>query len=175
MPRFAIVVAADAAGGIGKGGKLPWHLKGDMAHFKRLTQEPPTPETVNAVIMGRVTWDSIAVTFRPLRGRINLVLSNNPRLRLPNDVLRSRSLDEALIQLDGVADVGRVFVIGGGQIYRQAVADRDLDAIHLTRVHATFDCDTFFPDIPPGMTLAAQSPPQIEGALTYAFSTWRKC
>jgi dihydrofolate reductase len=175
MPRFAIVVAADEAGGIGKGGKLPWRLKGDMAYFKLLTQEPPSPETANAVIMGRVTWDSIPETFRPLRGRINLVITDNPRLRLPDDVVRARSLDEALIALDGIADIGRVFVIGGGQIYRHAVRHRDLEAIHLTRVHATFDCDTFFPEIPPGMTLAAQSPPQTEGALTYAFSTWRKC
>lgn len=174
MPRFAIVVAADEAGGIGRNGKLPWHLKGDMARFKRLTQEPPTPGTVNAVVMGRVTWDSISAPFRPLRGRLNVVISHNPRLALPDDVLRAFSLDEALVQLDGIADIGRVFVIGGGQLYCQAITHRDLDAIHLTRVHATFECDTFFPPIPAAMALASEST-EREGTLAVTFSTWQKC
>ena len=173
MPHFDIVVAADEAGGIGKQGQLPWHLKGDMAYFKRLTQEPPTADTVNAVIMGRVTWQSIPEKFRPLPGRINVVISGNAAVPLPGDVIRAKSLDEAFATLERMAE-GRVFVIGGGQIYSQAIVHRDLDTIYLTRVHATFDCDTRFPAIPAGFALAFESPPQTEGPLIYRFCEYRR-
>jgi len=174
MPRFAIVVAADDAGGIGKTGQLPWHLSGDMAYFKRLTQEPPSPERVNAVIMGRVTWDTIPGKFRPLRGRLNVVISRNVQLPLPVDVIRAGCFARAVILIDAIADLGRTFVIGGGQIYRQALKHVDLEAIYLTRVHATFDCDTFFPPIPPAFRLVTESPPYTEGGLTYHFCEYRK-
>ncbi len=174
MPHFDIVVAADEAGGIGKQGQLPWHLKRDMAHFKRLTQEPPTADTVNAVIMGRVTWQSIPEKFRPLPRRINVVISGNAAVPLPDDVIRAKSLDEALATLDRMADVGRVFVIGGGQIYSQAIVHRDLDTIYLTRVHATFNCDTRFPAIPRAFALVSESPPQTEGPLMYRFCEYRR-
>ena len=74
-PRaFAIVVACDEVRGIGKGGTLPWKLPGEMAYFKRVTSEAANGK-VNAVIMGRTTFDSIPPKFRPLPGRKNVVLS----------------------------------------------------------------------------------------------------
>ena len=70
MP-FSIIAAVDQSGGIGQGGKLPWNLKGDLKHFKEVTQGQGGPAKLNAVIMGRTTWDSIPARFRPLAGRIN--------------------------------------------------------------------------------------------------------
>jgi len=89
---FDVVVAATAGSfGIGKGGTLPWRLRADMALFKRLTSLPSlSPGKVNAVVMGRKTYESIPLKFRPLPGRRNVVLSRRPDLRealaLPSEV-----------------------------------------------------------------------------------------
>ena len=174
MPAFAIVVAADRSGGIGKSGGLPWRLKGDMAYFKRLTQEAPMPDTRNAVIMGRITWESIPDRFRPLPGRVNVVVSGNRDLVLPADAVRADHLRDALDRLDLMAGIGRVFVIGGGQIYRQALEHPGLDTIYLTRVQAQLDCDTHFPEIPASFTLVSTSGPLADGPLTYGFLVYER-
>lgn len=173
MPRFAIVVAADEADGIGKNGKLPWHLKGDMAYFKRLTTEPPEPGVQNAVIMGRRTWESIPDRFRPLPQRLNVVISNDRELPLPHGAVRADSLDNALERLAATDGLGHVFVIGGGQVFREAVGHRDLEAVYLTRVHTRLPCDAYFSGTPPRLTLVAQSARQQEGDLTYDFRVFR--
>jgi dihydrofolate reductase/thymidylate synthase len=169
VPRFSIVVAADEAGGIGKNGQLPWRLTGDMAYFKKLTGEPPAPGLQNAVIMGRKTWDSIPARFRPLPDRLNVVISRNAALALPPDVIRAESLDRALALVDSTPGAGSTFVIGGGEIFRHAINHPDLGSVHLTCVHATLDCDTFFPAIPARLKLVSQSDLQREGVLTYDF------
>lgn len=72
---FHIVVAHDRSRGIGKDGSMPWNLPKDMSYFKSLTSEPRTPGNRNAVIMGRATWESIPLKFRPLQHRFNIVIS----------------------------------------------------------------------------------------------------
>jgi hypothetical protein len=72
---FQIVVAATRKLGIGKGGTMPWKLPGDIAYFKELTTRTADPAKQNAVVMGRKTWESIPPKFRPLPGRVNIVLS----------------------------------------------------------------------------------------------------
>jgi hypothetical protein len=83
------IVACTRDGGIGKEGKLPWKLSGDMAYFKRVTLDTEdVPGARNAVIMGRKTWESIPNSFRPLPGRLNVVLSRNPKsINLPDGVV----------------------------------------------------------------------------------------
>lgn len=76
-----VVVAATRAGGIGVGGGLPWHLPTDMAFFKAVTARTRDPALHNAVVMGRKTWASISPKFRPLRGRVNVVLSSSADTR----------------------------------------------------------------------------------------------
>jgi dihydrofolate reductase len=129
----SLVVAADERGGIGRAGGLPWHLPEDLKRFKALTLGKP-------IVMGRRTWDSIG---RPLPGRRSIVVTRQRGLVLPG-AETANSLEEAL-QLAG--DVPEVCVIGGAELYRAAlpVADR----IHLTRVHATVEADTFLPPLDP--------------------------
>lgn len=75
LRTFQLVVAATRKLGIGKGGTMPWRLPSDMAYFKALTSATADPSKANAVVMGRKTWESIPPKFRPLRGRVNVVLT----------------------------------------------------------------------------------------------------
>lgn len=119
-----IIVACTSTGGIGKDGNLPWKLAGDMAYFKRTTMDTGKEDAANlrnAVVMGRKTWESIPAKFRPLAGRLNVVLSRNPAsLELPEGVLTCSSLGDAIARVDGLADVCKCFIIGGQSVYTEA-------------------------------------------------------
>ncbi len=78
---ISVVVAATAAGGIGRDGKLAWELPSDMAFFRSTTMAVQQTSKQNAVIMGRRTWSSIPAKFRPLKGRLNIVLSGSADVR----------------------------------------------------------------------------------------------
>ena len=97
---------------------MPWRLSEDLKYFKEVT----TKGGLNAVVMGTKTWDSIPAKFRPLAGRINVVLSRNPgALGLPDDVLGATSLPDALSSIDNRADIDQCFIIGGAEVYREAL------------------------------------------------------
>ncbi|KAK0709137.1 dihydrofolate reductase-like domain-containing protein [Lasiosphaeria miniovina] len=182
--ELTLVLAATRDMGIGLNGTLPWTgLKKEMAYFARVTKRvppsspPPSQQqqpALNAVIMGRKTWDSIPARFRPLRGRLNIVISRSaPLLLFPsatavenaetNVVVMAPSLEQALAYLQQqhtssspshsrnsssettLGKIGRVFIIGGAQMYDAALALRETRRILLTRVLTDFACDTFFP------------------------------
>ena len=133
--RVHLIVAMARNGVIGKGGSMPWHLPEDLAHFKRTTLG-------HVVIMGRRTWDSIG---RPLPGRRNLVVTRDPGWQAPG-AQACRSLPEALACSAPATDV---FVIGGAQLYAQALAG-PVQSLHLTRIDADIEGDTIFPALEPG-------------------------
>ena len=156
MRRFSIVVAATSENlGIGRKGDLPWRLAEDMTFFKNITSKTKEASKQNAVIMGRKTWESIPKKFRPLAGRLNVVLSRNANIRsemeLPDSVLVSDSLENAMATMSGntyTDSVEQVFVIGGGSVYEEALASKLCKKIYLTEVEASIpDIDTFFPSI----------------------------
>lgn len=194
---FVVIVAATAGSlGIGKNGALPWRLAGDMAYFKRCTSTPTpsgatasTAGKVNAVIMGRKTWQSIPERFRPLQGRRNVVLSRNPKarddLRLPEDVLLAGSLTEALSLLSSAAaagntaaEVDKVFVIGGGSVYAEAVASKLCEKVLLTSVTPPAggrfnDCDVHFPALDPEtFKLTKKGEVQEEKGVEFSFDEY---
>jgi dihydrofolate reductase len=125
--KLAIIVAVARNRGIGKEGKLPWHISDDLKRFKALT-------TGHAVLMGRKTFASIG---RPLSNRRNVVLSRTP----VQGVETYPSLASALKAL---ASEEWVFAIGGGDVYRQLL-DR-ADRLYLTMVDSDVDADTYFPE-----------------------------
>ncbi|MBK7535296.1 MAG: dihydrofolate reductase [Myxococcales bacterium] len=144
--EFDLVLAVDAQWGIGKDNALPWpKLSADLQHFQRLTSTAP-PGRRNAVVMGRRTWESKEVGGRPLPRRCNVVLTSRS-LVVPDGVLVASSLEDALTQLGRRAELGHIFVIGGAEIYRLALAHPRCRAVYLTRVAATFGADTFVPDL----------------------------
>lgn len=133
--EIALVVAVADNGVIGRAGTLPWHLPADLKRFRQRT-------VGHHIVMGRRTWASIG---RPLPGRTNIVVSRDRTLALPGCIV-VHSLDAA-IEHARAAGERELFVIGGGELYREALpmADR----VYVTRVHATPEGDTFFPELDP--------------------------
>lgn len=144
--EVSVIVATTPKGGIGKDGSLPWRLPGDMAHFKRVTSSAPDGKR-NAVIMGRKTWESIPEKFRPLPGRINVVLTRTGAAgAYPEGVLTATSLTNALNDLrEKAADLAEVFVIGGQAAYEEAMQMPSCTRLYITRVAKDYECDVFFP------------------------------
>lgn len=131
-PELVLIAAVAQGGVIGLDNRLPWHLPEDLKHFKQQTMGCP-------VLMGRKTWDSLPARFRPLPGRMNVVLTRQADWQAEGAV-RAGSLDEALAQLAGQA---RVFVIGGAELYAAALPQAD--RLVLTEIDATWPGDAFFP------------------------------
>ena len=135
MPLHMIYARA-RNGVIGKQGQLPWHLPEDLAHFKRTTLG-------QAVVMGRVTWESLPEKFRPLPGRTNVVVSRQTSFKATGaQVVSSLEAAMALFPTNEV-----VWLIGGAQLYAQALASAS--QIVVTEIDADFEGDAFAPSLSP--------------------------
>lgn len=133
----ALMVAMSRNRVIGRNNKLPWYLPEDLKYFKRTTLGKP-------IVMGRKTFESIG---RPLPGRANLVVSRNqaweaPGVRVLHNLKAAYESAEAQAEIDGVDEV---MVIGGGEIFTEALPDAD--RLYLTEVHAEVDGDAWFPEL----------------------------
>ena len=129
---ISLLIAMDEKRGIGKAGKLPWHLSSDLRRFRELTMG-------HHLIVGRKTFESIG---KPLPGRHTIVVTCNTNFK-PDGCFVARSVEEA-IALARERGETEAFVIGGAGIYARALDATD--RIYLTEVHAEVDADTFFPE-----------------------------
>jgi dihydrofolate reductase len=139
--RLSLIAAVAENGVIGAGDAMPWRLSSDLKRFKSITLGKP-------VIMGRKTFQTIG---KPLPGRSNIVVSRQSGFA-PEGVLVAPTLDAALVAAEeksGAADEPEIMVIGGGQIYREAI-DR-ADRLYITHVEAAPKGDTYFPAIDPAV------------------------
>ncbi|KAF2182341.1 hypothetical protein K469DRAFT_740282 [Zopfia rhizophila CBS 207.26] len=172
--ELTMITAVERSNGIGRAGDLPWTLKQELKYFTRITKRVPFKATngMNAVIMGRKSWDALPVIVRPLPGRINVIVSrssqavwsqiqeegcNAERIHVVASVGEGVKLLQRLYTFPMYRDVGhtmdelntvklgRVFVIGGAEIYTAALEMRQTVRLLLTRIYADFECDTFFP------------------------------
>jgi dihydrofolate reductase len=133
--EIIIIAAMSENKVIGKDNALPWSIKEDMAHFKKLTKGWPC-------VMGRKTWESLPT--KPLPWRLNVIVSQTMKVdgSFPQDVKIFPSLSAAVENCSGFE---KIFIIGGETIYKQAL---DLaDKIELTVIHKQYDGDAFFPEI----------------------------
>jgi dihydrofolate reductase len=136
--KVSLIVAVSENGVIGKDNDLIWHLPNDMKFFKDTTMG-------HHVIMGRKNFESIPHKFRPLPNRTNIVITRQSDYKAEDSIVVD-SVEEAL----KVAKSNReneAFIIGGGQIYKLALEANLIDRIYLTRIHHSFDGDTFFPEL----------------------------
>ncbi len=137
--KISLIAALSENNVIGKDNKLPWNIPEDLKRFKKLTLGHP-------IIMGRKTFESIG---RPLPGRLNIVISRNFSYQ-DDSVKVMSSLDEAITfakrqeELMPLPHENEIFIIGGGQVFEQAITKAD--KLYLTIVHVTLDGDAFFPD-----------------------------
>lgn len=163
MIRIAHVVAAADNNGIGKDGRLLWHLPNDLKFFKNTTWGMP-------VIMGRKTFESVG---KPLPGRINIVVTKQKNWSAEGVVVAS-SLEDAM-EKARQTDCLEWFIIGGGEIYRQSM-DR-ADRIYMTRVHASLDASVFYPEIDLSkwkLIRFEDFDSDEKHAYPYTFETWEK-
>ena len=161
-PILALIAACARGGVIGIANRLPWHLPEDMKFFRETTRGKP-------VIMGRKTWESLPDAFRPLPGRVNIVVSRNPGFEAPGASVVA-SLEAAVAAADGFETA---FVIGGAELYRQALplADRLL----LTEIDQAYEGDAFFPDFDRSLWHETAREPHIaESGLPFAFVTYER-
>jgi dihydrofolate reductase len=160
---ITLLVAAAENNAIGKNNQLLWSLPNDMKFFKNTTWGM-------AVIMGRKTYESVD---KPLPGRFNIVITRQTDWKAEGVIVAS-DLQDALKKA-AATNCNEVFVIGGGEIYKWAI---DIaDKILITRVHASFDADTFFPaiDETKWQLVANQDfATDVKHAFAYSFQTWQR-
>lgn len=146
---------------IGADGVMPWHLTEDLRHFRALTGSDP-------VVMGRRTWQSLPERYRPLPGRTNIVVTRQRDWSAPGAVV-AHSVEEGLA---AAGDAATVWVMGGGELYRQTlpVADR----LEVTEIDLDVDGDAWAPDPGPGWTRDAG--PWLTGGngMRYRFVTYTR-
>ncbi|MFC0774894.1 dihydrofolate reductase [Terrimonas alba] len=160
---ISLVVAAANNNAIGKNNQLLWHLPNDMKYFKNVTWGMP-------VVMGRKTFESLG---KPLAGRKNIVLTKQDGWKA-DGVVAVKDFNDALFLVREM-DVKEVMVIGGGEIYR-SIFDK-ANRIHMTRVDAEFEADTFFPVIDTKVwRLVSQKNYEADAkhAYNYSFQVWER-
>src|SRR3954471_18997811 len=158
--KLGLIYARARNGVIGKDGGLPWHLPEDLAHFKRLTLGCP-------VIMGRKTWDSLPPRFRPLPGRLNVVVTRQAEWKAGGAASAS-SLAQAIETAKGQP---LVWVIGGAELFAQALPLADVAEV--TEIDADFEGDVFAPKLGPEWQESARERHTAAGGVPYSFVTYR--
>ena len=160
---IALVVAAAENNAIGKNNQLLWHLPNDLKFFKNTTWGA-------VVIMGRKTFESVN---KPLPGRINIVITQQSNWNAEG-VITAHSVEEA-IEKGYQTDCKALYIIGGGEIYKQSLDKAD--QIIMTRVHTHMEGDTFFPEIDPHQwtkTKSTDCPADEKNAFAHTFEVWDK-
>lgn len=178
------IVAVSQNMGIGKNGNLPWPpLRNEFQYFQSMTTGSSVEGKQNLVIMGRKTWFSIPEKNRPLKNRINIVLSRELKEPPKGAHFLAKSLDDALEliedpELTNKVDV--VWIVGGSSVYKEAMNKPGHVRLFVTRIMQEFESDTFFPEIDfekykllpeyPGVPLDVQE----EKGIKYKFEVYEK-
>ncbi len=160
-PVLSLIAAMARNRAIGIENRLPWRLPEDLQYFKRVTMGKP-------VIMGRKTYESIG---RPLPGRTNIVITRSCEWRAEGVVV-AHSVQDALSR---VGDVSEVFVIGGAELYGQALPQAD--RLYLTEIGTDFIGDAYFPEVDMcgWHEVKRESFPDDGRGFGYAFVQYHRC
>ncbi len=158
--KLHLIYAGARNGTIGKDGQMPWHLPEDLAHFKRVTLGQP-------VIMGRKTWDSLPARFRPLPGRINIVITRQSDWQAVG-ALRANSIKEAM-RLCG--DASDAWIMGGAEIYRQAEPLASTAVV--TEIDQDYEGDAFAPELAANWQEVQRESHVAANGLAFSFVTYQ--
>ena len=166
MFKLNHIVCSSSNGVIGRDGNMPWHLPEDLKHFKKTTMGCP-------IIMGRKTYESIG---KPLPGRLNVVLTRDASYNA-DGVEVVTSMDTAIrvakehLQQSG-AEKNELFIIGGGQLYKQTI--NMVDRIYLTKIHRMIDGDTRYVPIPESDFLLVEKKDAENASEKLSFMTYQR-
>lgn len=149
---------------IGRAGGMPWHIPEDFKFFKSTTMN-------HAMIMGRKTWDSIG---RALPGRATVVVTRSKDFKAPQGVIVKPTVDEAIAWCKDHAQTwgAEVFVVGGGEIYRQTLPF--VDKVYLTKVHSEVEGDTTYPEFSTEEFSLISSTPHLDAEVPFTFLTYQR-
>lgn len=148
LKPFSVIVAKTfLKNGIGKNNNLPWKLKNDLKHFKFITESNKNPKLQNSIIMGKNTWNSLPK--KPLDNRLNIIVSNT--LYNENKNRRTKNI-EYIDSFDKALNIAtekseNIFIIGGEQIYKEAINHNLCEKLYITDIYNNYNCDTYFPEI----------------------------
>jgi dihydrofolate reductase/thymidylate synthase len=138
---FSIIAAVSNTNGLGKNGQIPWNEPVDMKYFKEITSKVSDATRQNAIIMGRRTYESL--NGRTLPNRRNIVISSDCN----NTIDWFTSLQSAMDYLWYDKSIEKIFVIGGGQLYQEAIRHRGCNELYINLINTDAECDVFFPEI----------------------------
>jgi len=141
MRKFHIIAGVSKNNGIGFENRIPWNVSEDMKFFKDVTTSVDNPNQINAVIMGRKTFESLKE--KQLKNRLNIVISS----KIYKNVLCFNNLQDALNKLNTLCEIETIFVIGGETLYKEAILHNKCEYIYLNVLDVDVECDTFFPQI----------------------------
>lgn len=159
--KLHLIYARARNGVIGKDNQMPWHLPEDLAHFKRVTLGQP-------VIMGRKTWDSLPARFRPLPGRLNIVVTRQTAWQA-NGALRAESIEHAMQLCGNATDA---WIMGGAEIYRQAEPLASTAVV--TEIDADFEGDAWAPELGHTWQLVQRDSHTGANGLAFSFVTYQQ-
>lgn len=173
--ELQVVIANTTNGGIGFENDLPWKrkLSTDLKRFRQITTNSE-PNKMNAVIMGRKTWESLPLNYRPLPNRINIILSkNNIQIDENENVCVCTSFENALEFANNSKQIDQVFVIGGSSLFDLALQSPFCSTIHQTLILENFNCDTKINmDLLNNFTIVQSTNIQTENNIRFQFQTW---
>ena len=154
MPFTIIVGVQSQTNAIGFAGKIPWKCREDMKFFRETTTKTENPDKINAVVMGRKTFESLPA---PLPNRLNVVLTRNPII-YQGSVIFSNNFEEIIAKLESTPSIETIFVIGGEMIYREAINHPKCEKIYLNKIDVEVaEADSFFPEIDPDKYVLVES------------------
>jgi dihydrofolate reductase len=154
-----------------------------LKHFSTQTKKVKDPTKRNAVIYGRISYFGVPDDKRPLRNRLNVVLTTQPEnYQFPAEVITANSLTQALEKLQDPkisSEIENVWILGGSAVYKESMASPHCHKVYLTRIMHEFECDTFFPEIPKDFKRVPNDPDiseeiQEENGVKYQFQTYEK-
>lgn len=166
MANINIIVAYSRNNIIGNQGDMPWSIPSDLAYFKETTMGSP-------IIMGRTTWESLG---NPLPGRLNIVISRNSDYSIAEvEAELASNLSSAIGLAKESAPEQDIFIIGGGQIYAQALEQGLIDQVYATEIHSTIEGDTSFPELDSAVWKEVSRKPQpIDNNFDFDFVVYQR-
>lgn len=160
-PKISIIVAMDEKRGIGKGMEIPWRIPGEQRRFKEITTPHP-------LIMGRKTFESLG---RILPNRPHIIITRDPLYKAEGTTV-CHTIEDGIAAAKSM-DSEKIFIIGGGQIYKEAMEKGLVDRLYLTLVRGDFGANVFFPDYS-AFTKSVQKEALSSGEYVYTFLVLEK-